>query len=1099
MEVKIPVSSDTDTSSTTSEEEKETIENHPGYDRFPNVTKLEESQIIRSAPDSYHCITSSLLQALYTHRVNLTGYGLLGYYGYFSQKLAQNALVEKKYGHNTPDIPEGATEEMHTILCKKFNTDAITEDEKKILSGLQKKAQPKKESSELNALIQTVNSEKKPAKMEEKRPDGDTGESNLTQYPYYTAQGFSDPSRIIMKALKSNTGITVPLIVELCQCCPDLTVTGLFKLYGYTRALARTLLLKKRHGIKKQYRPDWIQSIDALLNVNFKDVNTLKGRDQLLLSDFPVKRVKEKEQQTRVLHITETGTMNQREIAVKVTLKGAASDIAQLDVHHIQTLIQALDASSKKDSTSPYNAQKTVVDGKYIIRRTGLGISIEVTPDNTQTAEDIVNTVREKVLRSLEVNQAFELAQDIFVKPQGTLSIGEDTHTTPQDVIDTLITQRFLSPKNNRSRSMLILGDSGMGKTTLMKEVTRRLWNTYEQTDPTRRADRWLPLFIQLSTIPTRYLTDGLLTHYLTHINYLHLSEADMEQLKEKQLLLVLDGYDEIHKKLETGGDHADDRHRRINLIQSNRWLANDWNIKVITTCRPEVLVNQTNYRTLFSAGSQYGALMDITLAPFKQTQIKQYVQQYVAKRLEQTNKHTDDTDFTWDQSFPYWPECDAYTEHLNRYDTLKALTQTPYVLAMIMLVLPKMTAEAQKDIDTNKDKQKKHTTQHVLTRAKIYDYFIDQWFRYQATRLEQLGLPLHAIRTDIPHEKDEEITPEKSYLYTYAENLAFQQLQTMGRLEIDIDENATLHHSLLEVRDKKRFKGYETDREYFEDKDNKTSVDTILVALRSGCLLKTAHGVQQAQSTTHHSPTKNNSGGTFSFMHKSLIEYFAARELFQGLWDSADHYIESLTASEETQESAKADARNLLTFNEKLLVSEPGIMQFLGDRLKEYPHFEHVLFKLIHLSKDEENIHIAAANAISVLNRAGYAFADQDFKNINIQGADLSGAWLAGTDFTKAHVEGVNFSQAYLKDTNFKKAHVNNINLGQWPYLEEDALITGCGFTADGKWLVTGDNQGYLKYYNTDTTYPTRMARQLALAPLTRQIPYADTLIITP
>ncbi|KAG0247130.1 hypothetical protein BGZ95_008962, partial [Linnemannia exigua] len=77
---------------------------------------------------------------------------------------------------------------------------------------------------------------------------------------------------------------------------------------------------------------------------------------------------------------------------------------------------------------------------------------------------------------------------------------------------------------------------------------------------------------------------------------------------------------------------------------------------------------------------------------------------------------------------------------------------------------------------------------------------------------------------------------------------------------------------------------------------------------------------------------------------------------------------------------------------NQRSIVGEPSILQFLAERSELDPLFKSRLFAAVEESKVDAGVGLAAANAISILVRAGVHFNGADLREIRIPGADIHG-----------------------------------------------------------------------------------------------------------
>ncbi len=94
-------------------------------------------------------------------------------------------------------------------------------------------------------------------------------------------------------------------------------------------------------------------------------------------------------------------------------------------------------------------------------------------------------------------------------------------------------------------------------------------------------------------------------------------------------------------------------------------------------------------------------------------------------------------------------------------------------------------------------------------------------------------------------------------------------------------------------------------------------------------------------------------------------------------------------------------------------------------------------------VKKEHANSHpsfkTGAANAITILNAAGYDFSHQNFSRIRIPSANLSFGIFEGTNFTCSNLKGVNFTEAWLKNANFVNSNMESVEFGEIPSLTLD------------------------------------------------------------
>ncbi len=204
--------------------------------------------------------------------------------------------------------------------------------------------------------------------------------------------------------------------------------------------------------------------------------------------------------------------------------------------------------------------------------------------------------------------------------------------------------------------------------------------------------------------------------------------------------------------------------------------------------------------------------------------------------------------------------------------------------------------------------------------------------------------------------------------------------------------------------------------------------------------------------------------GGIYSFMHKSMYEYFVACHL----WKALAH-----------PSFSERDA-----WHSRSLREEPSVIDFLVDFTKSagfvapLASLEAVddvvspqlsLLRRIQASKNNADLAIGASNAITVLNHARSSFSGLDLSGVRIPEADLSQSVCGGTDFRGAHLKGVILREAHLNGAQFQGSNLEGVMLGEYPSLLLDDMVNACVYSPDGKQLAVASGES-IKLYDTAT-----------------------------
>ncbi|KAF9573079.1 hypothetical protein EC968_009039 [Mortierella alpina] len=549
--------------------------------------------------------------------------------------------------------------------------------------------------------------------------------------------------------------------------------------------------------------------------------------------------------------------------------------------------------------------------------------------------------------------------------------------------------------ENEEHKVLLLLGESGVGKSTYNMELEHQLWDKYE-----KHKSR-IPLFINLPAIH-RPEHDLIAKQLRKH----HFEEAQIRELKKRKFVLICDGYDESQQT--------------HNLYTSNRLnQEGEWQAQMVISCRSEYV--GADYKNRFQPGdrnqsSNLGQFQEAVVMPFNENQIEEYIRSFV--NLEE----------------PLW-SAENYSDVLKEIPSLQELVRNPFLLRLALDVLPRLVEPGQKNLADAK-----------VTRVALYDQFIEQWLEREKKRLV---------------EKDMSEPERKVFENLSDEGFSLHGIAYIKRLAADVYDkqggNPVIEYSRVELE------GSWKDKHFGRD-DN-------IQLLRNACPL-------------------TKSGNQYRFIHRSILEYGVARAVFEP--QNGGIGVEKAqppTVASKRQGSVRSvysfENKDALPDNvshieqepnpnsplvRRSFVGEPSVLQFLEERVKQEPVFKKQLLDYVHASKKDKKWRIAAANAITILVRAGERFVGMDLRGIHIPGADLSfgqfdSAQLQGSDLRK-----VKLSNVWLNNANLNAARMSGAEFGELPYLQEDDAVTRCVYSPDGNTLLTILKNGGANIYATMT-----------------------------
>ncbi|BBO59254.1 NACHT domain-containing protein [Mycoavidus sp. B2-EB] len=520
-----------------------------------------------------------------------------------------------------------------------------------------------------------------------------------------------------------------------------------------------------------------------------------------------------------------------------------------------------------------------------------------------------------------------------------TLYIPSEGQETADSKISFTLIEKVRDFLSSNKKVLLLLGEAGSGKSTFNRELTRTLWGEYQ---PSSTAP--IPIFIALAE-HTPSCKD-LIESYLLEQEF---SPEEIALLrKEKRLVFILDGFDEIED--------------RTQAFYTQHKLDHWKNAQVIISSRPEYLGK--NYRIQFQKRGQTSALQEYWLSPTSDDWITAYIQKYI--------RHTERTEWNLKR----------YQDALNNLPTLKEAIRRPFLLRMALDLLPDLTA----------------SKSGPVTRIALYDAFISRWWNRSEERL------LHITLT----------SEEEKARCKLGQSLVEKGLRASQEMAMALTQKRLVQAFYDPEKEDVIPEAWRT---YLNEKDAEKRL-----------LLFNAPLIHQGQH--------------YRFIHKSIQDYCVARAICGPQFNSAQPGVNA-------------------ALNQFLLVDEPLILDFLAERVKQHPSFKAHLHAWIESSKDPSfPVTVGAANAITILVRAGVQFNGADLKGIRIPGADLSYGVFDLSQLQGSDLSGTNLYASWLRQADLSGAQMAGVQFGEWPYLKEESSVRSCVYSPDGKTFAV--NLGY-------------------------------------
>lgn len=307
-----------------------------------------------------------------------------------------------------------------------------------------------------------------------------------------------------------------------------------------------------------------------------------------------------------------------------------------------------------------------------------------------------------ELLKTLQAKQEAFFCKDtlaLYIPPKVSQFVGDNAFLDAEVVVKNWLV-------DDKSKCLLLLGDSGSGKTLWGQRLCYSYWEAKDTVD--FRIPLFIPLLKQRE--PIKNLVDGYLE------DTCQITDKTMrDAIGQQPLLLILDGYDEIYTD--------------VNLYHSNQlWRLPD--AKIIFTCRHLAFINTPDYLRLFYPCDANQTIQSIGLAeyvmhPFTADQVQGYVEKYV--------KHFQPTELEGKDG-------QGYSHLIDQFLGLTSFVRSPYVLYLVMQALPHIML---------KYKDKAVLEKMHLARIDLYHYVVRQVFDRQKKKL----LDAHQISDVCPIE----------------------------------------------------------------------------------------------------------------------------------------------------------------------------------------------------------------------------------------------------------------------------------------------------------------------------------------------------------
>ncbi|MCX8565565.1 MAG: WD40 repeat [Glomeribacter sp. 1016415] len=413
-----------------------------------------------------------------------------------------------------------------------------------------------------------------------------------------------------------------------------------------------------------------------------------------------------------------------------------------------------------------------------------------------------------------------------------------------------------------------------------------------------------------------------------------------------------------------------------------------------------------SSYQSKFYPSGQAIVFEECELAPFSKGAIEGYVESHARHA-----RHA---------QAPKW-NADQYQKALTHPD-LQALIGNPFLLKIVLDVLPSLGS---KENSSNRN---------LYTRTALYEQFAKNWFARSQSRLQ-------GIRLTAKEQETFDRLAEEDFIQ---HGVDFSQKFALALFEKQALVATYLTGNASDAQEWGRF---------LSNDDEKTRL------LRFNAPL-------------------SRQGDQYRFIHKSVRDYFVAR----AVWEELGNFTGLKLSNHSKQLNEGEDLRVLwevldpsfqvgsnALLNRLNVVENLAVQHFLAEQVQQKRALVKPLLAWIKLSTSKDGVSTAAANAITILVRAGIYLSRLNLSKVNVHGADLSYGVFDQTCFKGANLSGVKFRNAWLRGVNLAEANLQKVDFGELPSLEIDGRVRDFRYSFNKEWLAVSTSNK-VNLYQTKT-----------------------------
>ncbi|ETO34207.1 WD repeat-containing protein, partial [Reticulomyxa filosa] len=557
---------------------------------------------------------------------------------------------------------------------------------------------------------------------------------------------------------------------------------------------------------------------------------------------------------------------------------------------------------------------------------------------NPASCADIVSILKESRRQELEEDTTMSQALETYIPLQANNysyvdsddNKNNDAYDCYQHIIDILIEKKEKEEKKDGQLNQLVLqGKSGSGKSLFCRHLEEMLWESYVND-----LTKFVPVYISLSKCYNELNEKQIISQAL---QMKQINKGIIDVIRENiSFVFILDGFDEIFDKYDNNKNNNNERYfyDRFNL--------NEWNAKIIVTCRSHVLNDENIKNVLIGSKNITTTSTSIMhLWPFSKEQMHGYIDKFV--RMNKKNKMNDNLDWTVQQ----------YEETLKNYPNLNKMMEEPFLLRMTLTVLPLLMKQG--SIGTK------------ISKSQVYEAFNEQWIDIH---VKNISNKLSELRIQANPKKI------KFAFQQYCQDLAFEMFVQRNQVATETDYKEYENDNTWGILDPTM----EMEIKHMDEKSELKIGNTRTSIVKMQDIWRQYFNGDSIAKYVLRRVGDNK----YQFLHKSCQEYYAAQKIIFDIISWKPNIV--TVDNQQFQQQFEQRVPNL-SINCKLLNEELGIIQFIAERIHDnnpiFVNLKSRLFRIIELSKDNENVNFTNASMNDIY-FGEYAYLEGHSKRIS-------------------------------------------------------------------------------------------------------------------